>query len=57
MNENQQAIIWLEKASNTGFPNYPLFNSDPKLRNLKEEKKFSELLLKLKEKWEYFKTI
>ena len=57
MNEKQQAIDWLEKAANSGFPNYPLFNSDPKLLSLKNDQKFLNLLSKLKEDWLYYKTI
>lgn len=57
MNEKQEAIDWLEKAANSGFPNYPLFNSDPKLLSLKDDQKFINLLSKLKEDWQYYKTI
>ena len=57
MNEKQEAINWLEMAAETGFPNYPLFNSDPKLLSLKDELKFINLLSKLKEDWQYYKTL
>lgn len=57
MNKKDEAVEWLDKAAKTGFPNYPLFNSDPYLENLKEYQEFEELLKELKEKWEYFKTL
>lgn len=57
MNEKQEAIDWLEKAAETGFPNYPLFSSDPNLISLRGSEKYEELLSKLKKKWEYFKTL
>ena len=57
MNKKNEAVEWLDKAANTGFPNYPLFNSDPYLKNLKGYKGYEELLKELKEKWEYYKTL
>ena len=53
----QEAIKWLKEAAKTGFPNYPLFNSDPNLNNLKDNQEFKELLIELKEKWEHYKTL
>ena len=57
MTEKQEAVEWLDKAAETGFPNYPLFSSDPNLENLKGYFEYEELLTKLKEKWKYFKTL
>ena len=57
MNKKEDAIKWLIKAADTGFPNYPLFSSDPYLINLKGFKEYEELLSKLEEKWNYFKTL
>ena len=56
INQNQQAITWLEKASSTGFPNYLLYSIDPLLTNLKKEQDFVDLLERLKQDWEYFNT-
>jgi len=56
IDDKQKALEWLEKAANSGFPNYPLFISDPKLLNLKEDQNFINFLSKLKEDWEYYKT-
>ena len=57
MNRKKVAIEWLNKAADTGFPNYPLFSSDPYLKNLEGYKEYEELLSKLKDKWNYFKTL
>jgi len=57
MNDKQEAIKWLEKAIDTGFPNYPLFKSDPKLQNLNNQAGYLNLLSKLEKEWEYFKAI
>lgn len=57
LNEKQIAMQWLEKAANFGFPNYPLYSSDPKLANLKDYQEFLDFLSNLKTNWEYYKTI
>ncbi len=57
MNEKEEAVKWLNKAADTGFPNYPLFSSDPYLINLKGFKEYEKLLSRLEEKWMYFKTL
>jgi len=57
MNEKQEAVKWLKEAAKTGFPNFPLFNSDPNLINLKEDQEFKEFLIELKEKWNYHKSL
>jgi tetratricopeptide (TPR) repeat protein len=57
VNDYSQAINWLEKASSTGFPNYLLYSSDPLLTDLKREQKFIDLLERLKQDWEYYKSI
>ncbi len=57
MNNKKETVEWLKKAADTGFPNYPLFNSEPNLKKLKGYSDFDELLTELKEKWEYFNTL
>jgi hypothetical protein len=49
-------IKWLEHAINRGMINYPLLNDlDPFLENLRGEKRFKELMEKIKIEWENFK--
>ena len=57
MNKKEVAVNWLNRAASTGFPNYPLFNSDPYLENLKGFKGYEELVSKLKGQWDYFKSL
>lgn len=57
MDRNMQAYKWLKKAVDTGFPNYPLFNTDPNLTSLKKYSEYNELLTALEEQWEYFKSL
>lgn len=55
--ENKECLKWLEKAANSGFPNYPLFSTDPNLKSLKDSDDFIELLNRLKGDWDDYKTI
>ena len=57
MNKKEVAVNWLNRAASTGFPNYPLFNSDPYLENLIGFKGYEELVSKLKGQWDYFKSL
>ena len=57
MNKPEPAIKWLEAAADDGFPCYPLFNTDKNLDNLRQDARFVSLLSRLRQKWEYYKTI
>ena len=57
MNEPEQAIKWLEAAAEDGFPCYPLFESDGNLENVRQDARFVTLMAKLRQKWEYYRTI
>jgi len=56
MNRPDEAVQWLEKAADNGFPNYPYFELDPNLQSLKEHQGFVRLMVKLKRQWEQFKA-
>ena len=57
MNKREQAIQWLESTAAEGFPCYPLFETDPNLNNLRQEPRFIAVMAKLKQQWEYFRSI
>ena len=57
MNKPEQAIKWLEVAAEDGFPCYPLFERDTNLDNLRHDARFVTFLAKLKQQWEYYRTI
>jgi len=57
LSDHKESLNWLQKAANTGFPNYPLYSSDPNLQSLKESEGFKELLSKLKEDWQKYRAI
>jgi len=57
MNKREQAIKWLESTAADGFPCYSLFNTDPNLNNLRKEPRFEMFMEKLRQQWEYYKTM
>ncbi len=57
MNKSDQAIKWLQAAADDGFRCYPLFEGDPFLDLLRKDSRFTTLMMRLKEQWEYYKTI
>ncbi len=57
MNKPAQAIKWLEAAAEDGFPCYPLFEKDANLDNLRQDARFVTFLAKLRQQWEYYRTI
>jgi Tfp pilus assembly protein PilF len=44
MGSNEVAVIWLAKSAEEGFPCYPLFKSDPNLKNLQTNADFVDFL-------------
>jgi TolB-like protein/DNA-binding winged helix-turn-helix (wHTH) protein/lipopolysaccharide biosynthesis regulator YciM len=56
MNKPENAVRFLEDAADNGLPNYPLFERDPNLNNLRQNARFIALMEKLKPQWERFKA-
>jgi hypothetical protein len=40
MNKPEQAMKWLQVTADEGFPNYPLFEGDARLDNLRKNPRF-----------------
>ena len=57
MNRRDEAIKWLESAAKEGFPCYTLFEVDHNLDNLRQDVRFQTLMAKLKQQWDYYKTV
>ena len=57
MNKPEPAIKWLEAAAEDGFPCYPLFERDTNLDNLRQDARFVTFLAKLRQQWDYYRTI
>jgi DNA-binding winged helix-turn-helix (wHTH) protein/tetratricopeptide (TPR) repeat protein len=56
MNRPEEAVKWLEYAADNGFPNYPYFDVDPNLDNIRRHPRFVEFMAKLKPQWERFEN-
>jgi eukaryotic-like serine/threonine-protein kinase len=57
MNKPEQAIKWLQATADNGLPCYPLFESDQYLDPLRNDLRFTALMMRLKEQWQYHKAI
>ncbi len=57
MNKPAQAIKWLDVTAETGFPCYPLFERDNNLDNIRPNVRFVTILAKLRQQWEYYRSI
>jgi serine/threonine protein kinase/tetratricopeptide (TPR) repeat protein len=51
LGKTDSAVTWLRRASETGFPNYPVFRDDPHLRSLGQSLPYRRLLSTLKRQW------
>lgn len=56
MNKRTQAMDWLQRTADDGFPCYPLFQRDPNLQNLRQDPHFIAFMAKLKEQWERYRA-
>ena len=56
MNRPDEAVKWLEYAADNGFPNYPYFEIDPNLDNIRKHPRFTDFMVKLKPRWELYKS-
>jgi eukaryotic-like serine/threonine-protein kinase len=55
MGKPRQAVEWLEKSAEQGFPCYPFFASDPNLASLGGDPGYEALLRKMKSEWEHYR--
>jgi non-specific serine/threonine protein kinase len=52
----KEALDWLHNAVSRGFINYPLFQCDPFLTNIRGTERFKKLMVKAKHEWEHFEV-
>ena len=57
MDRYEDAVHWLKRASDDGFPNATYFAIDPNLANIREHPRFIELISKLQPQWQRFKDL
>jgi TolB-like protein/Flp pilus assembly protein TadD len=51
LGETENAMGWLERSADTGFPCWSFFKVDPHLENLREKPSFNKLVSDLERKW------
>jgi hypothetical protein len=51
------AVTCAIKVAKEGMPNYPLFDKDPNLNNLRADPQFAAFLARLKSQWEHFSAV
>ena len=57
LDDKAEALRWLENAINRGWINYPLLSkNDPFLENIRGEKRFEQLMARVKYEWEHFEV-
>jgi hypothetical protein len=54
MNEPEQAMKWLQVTADEGFPNYPLFEGDTQLDNLRKDPRFIAFMAQQNQQWKHF---
>lgn len=54
MNRREQALLWLRKTADDGFPCYPLFTHDRNLDNLRQDPRFVEWMQQLERQWKQY---
>jgi DNA-binding winged helix-turn-helix (wHTH) protein/TolB-like protein/Tfp pilus assembly protein PilF len=56
LNKAEPAMKWLQLAADDGFPCYPLFDHDPNLDHLRQDRHFIAFMMKLKAQWEHYQA-
>jgi serine/threonine protein kinase len=54
MHQPDPALKWLQVTAEEGFPNYPLFEGDANLDNLRNDPRFISFMAKIKQQWEHY---
>ena len=56
LGQNKEALLWLRKAADTGFPCYPWYARDPLLQPLRGDQEFQRFMAGLQTSWESAKA-
>ena len=56
MKQPEPALKWLEVTADEGFPNYPLFEVDSNLDNLRKDPGFISFMERMKQQWEVYRA-
>lgn len=56
-NRRAEAVTWLRRAADDGFPCYPLFEHDHNLDGLRADPVFVQFMADVRKRWEHYKGI
>ena len=56
LDAREESLDWLENAVNGGFINYPELERNPYFDNIRDERRFQELMERVKYEWEHFEV-
>lgn len=55
LHRNEEALRWLRQATDRGLIHHPFLSErDSLLRSLREDPRFAELVLRVRERWDRF---
>jgi len=54
--KSEEAVKWLRKTSESGFPCYPRFERDAYFDRIRQAPEFVQFMAELKHEWETYKT-
>jgi TolB-like protein/tetratricopeptide (TPR) repeat protein len=57
LGQKADAVEWLQRASENGMPNYPLFRNDPHLRSLQGDPGYESLMARLQKQHEAYRRL
>ena len=57
LGDNRQALEWLQKAADEGFPCYPFYDGDSDLAGLRKDPAFIAFMSKLRAQWERYRDL
>jgi hypothetical protein len=57
LGEKKEAVAWLRRASDHGFPCHPCFSADPHLAGLKGDPAFENLMAELRQRREAYRAL
>jgi tetratricopeptide (TPR) repeat protein len=56
LGKRAQALRWLRRSAEEGFPCYPLFKDDPHLASLRDDPEFRTFMEDLRKQWEQYRA-
>jgi TolB-like protein/Tfp pilus assembly protein PilF len=57
LGEKKEAVAWLRRAADHGFPCHPCFSADPHLAGLRGDPAFENFMAELRQRWEAYRAL